>query len=951
MLACTFGLNAQNVYRGAGAEKIAKGAQVVRVKSFTNVPNYVEFRKDAQISLEEVPSYLQRFYKENHDKLGLKLIKQEKDELGMVHYRYLQTYEENVVQMSMYIVHTKGGKVISMNGELMDGSEFSQTAFQLGEAAALQKALDHIGAKQYKWQVAREEEHLKWEQDNPNATYFPKGHKVYINKGGLFSNDLTAAYRFNIYAHEPLSRAEYFVDAQSGEVVFESNWIQPLDSPGTAVTAYSGTQPLVADWTGSTFRLRETGRGNGIRTFDLNNSTNHGNGVDFTDGNNYWNNVNPQQDEVATDAHWGAEMTYDYFWNIHNRNSIDGNGFRLDSYVHYGTNYNNAFWDGQRMTYGDGNGSTFTPLTAIDVTAHEIGHGLTTNTANLVYQNEPGALNESFSDIFGAAVEAYAVTNKQTWRIGEDMTPNNQGIRNMQNPNLFGDPDTYLGTNWYSGTADNGGVHTNSGVQNKWFYILTQGESGTNDLSNSYNVTGIGITKAARVAFRNLTVYLTTNSQYNDARFYGVQSSIDLYGACTPEHIATTDAWYAVGVGGPFQTGVIAGFDQSATTGCLPMVVQFTDTSTNTNAWTWDFGDGNTSTQQNPTHQYTQYGTFNVKLVADGGLCGKDSTVNVGLITITGPAAPVGTNDTVNVNQQATLTATAGSGTLNWYTAQFGGNYVGSGTSYTTPPLPATTSYWVEDSVPNPTQNVGPPNNSFGGGNNFTFNQYLIFDVFKPCELVSVLVYASNGPKNRTVELRDQNGTVLQQATINIPNGTQRISLNFSLTPGTDYQLGISQATTPDLFRNNSGPSYPYTLPGLVSITRSSANTNPFGYYYFYYDWEVREAACESPRTKVDGVVQFPVGISQADADIDFTVYPNPTNDQATVTFNVTENGNAQVDVIDLRGKVVRNLHSGNITAGSKTYNFSVRDIAEGVYHVRVTTDAGSWTRRLAVMK
>ena len=93
-------------------------------------------------------------------------------------------------------------------------------------------------------------------------------------------------------------------------------------------------------------------------------------------------------------------MTYDYFMLVHNRNSIDGNGFMLRSYIHYSNSYNNAFWDGQRMTYGDGDGSVFTPLTALDICAHEVAHGLTSNTAALVYQNESGALNESFSDIF-----------------------------------------------------------------------------------------------------------------------------------------------------------------------------------------------------------------------------------------------------------------------------------------------------------------------------------------------------------------------------------------------------------------------------------------------------------------------------------------------------------------------------------------------------------------------
>jgi bacillolysin len=121
----------------------------------------------------------------------------------------------------------------------------------------------------------------------------------------------------------------------------------------------------------------------------------------------------------------------------------------------------------------------------------------------------------------------------------------------MADPNQFGDPDTYKGTNWYTGTGDYGGVHYNSGVQNKWFYILTTGESGTNDNGYSYSVTGIGLDKASRIAYRNLTVYLTASSNYAVARAGALQSATDLYGALSDEVTATAEAWNAVGVYAP----------------------------------------------------------------------------------------------------------------------------------------------------------------------------------------------------------------------------------------------------------------------------------------------------------------------------------------------------------------------------------------------------------------
>ncbi len=471
---------------------------------------------------------------------------------------------------------------------------------------------------------------LKRQTDQLGASYYPLGELVYlptIPNGNVYK----MAYKFNVYAHEPLSRSEIYIDAMNGDVLFVNDKIHIADVVGTAVTAYSGTQSFTTDFTGSTYRLRETGRGGGIETYDLNEGSNYGNAVDFTDADNFWNNVNANQDEVATDAHWGAEMTYDYFWLDHGRNSIDNAGMALLSYVHYQNSYSNAFWDGQRMTYGDGSGS-YNPFTALDITGHEITHGLTDFSSNLVYSYESGALNESFSDIFGTSVEWYGKPSQANWLVGEDIGVT---LRSMSNPKAYGDPDTYLGTNWATGTGDNGGVHTNSGVQNFWYYLLANGGSGTNDNGDSYNITPLGIFDAGAVAFRNNTVYLWSNSQYADARFYAIQSAIDLFGACSPEVVTTTDAWYAVGVGAAFDSTVTADFMANPTTSCsAPFTAMFQNNSSNGGTFYWDFGDGNTDTLANPSNTYMNYGSYSVKLIADGNPCGIDSITQVAYITI-----------------------------------------------------------------------------------------------------------------------------------------------------------------------------------------------------------------------------------------------------------------------------------------------------------------------------
>ena len=476
------------------------------------------------------------------------------------------------------------------------------------------------------------------EESNPSATYYPQGELEIINQdASLTVVDLHLAWKFNIYAQTPLSRREIYVDAISGNVVFENDLIHHADSTGSANTGYSGTQTIITDYTGTNFRLRESGRGNGIETFSLNNGTNYGAATDIFDNDNNWTSTSVEI--FGTDAYWGTEMTYDYFFNNFGRNSIDDNGFTLRSYVHYGVNFANAFWDGQRMTYGDGPGGN-APFTALDIAGHEVTHGLTNFTSNLIYQGESGALNESFSDIFGASVEFDALGfGNGDWLMGEDL---GFIIRNMANPNAEGDPDTYLGTNWTStapGSFDNGGVHINSGVQNFWYYLLVVGETGTNDNGDNFSVNGIGLQDAGAIAFRNNTVYLTPSSQYFDARYYALESALDLFGQCSPQVINTANAWHAVGIGDPYPEGVVADFGSNTVASCVvPHTVTFANLSFNGATYLWDFGDGSTSTQFAPTHTYTAVGNYDVSLIVTSS-CGVDTFDQAAYIQV-GPGAP-----------------------------------------------------------------------------------------------------------------------------------------------------------------------------------------------------------------------------------------------------------------------------------------------------------------------
>ncbi|UQB67160.1 M4 family metallopeptidase [Epilithonimonas zeae] len=500
-----------------------------------------------------------------------------------------QMYFNNLkVEFGRYNLHYKNGNLISMNGDVFSTKDAITTP-RMSASEAFSKALAYVNAKKYMWEDA--------DYTANNAYKKPAGELVLLPvKLSENQYSLQLVYKFDVYAAEPISRAIIYVDALEGRVVFSNAVLkhnsnedlihnsikktQPIriKSPaksepvllalGNAETRYSGTKEIETTLVSGSYVLQDATRGNGVKTYNLKKSSTISSGVDFKDTDNNWTSAeynNATFDNAALDAHWGVEKTYDYFKETFNRNSYDNNGAVLKSYVHYGSSYENAGWSGTEMIYGDG-ATTFKPLTAFDVTAHELGHAVCEYTANLAYERESGAMNEGFSDIWGAIVEHKYAPEKQNFLIGEDITKASPGyLRSMSNPKvaLSAQPDTYRGTNWKAATVEEGcatpiggsfgndycGVHTNSGVLNHWFYILVMGKTGTNDLGKSYNVTGIGWEKAEKIVYRLESTYLTANSNYKNARDFGIQTAKDLYGDNSAEMIAVQDAFYAVGVG------------------------------------------------------------------------------------------------------------------------------------------------------------------------------------------------------------------------------------------------------------------------------------------------------------------------------------------------------------------------------------------------------------------
>jgi len=465
------------------------------------------------------------------------------DELGFEHSRFQQTLRGVPVEGGDAIVHydARGG-LQAITDDFRQGLKVDTVA-KLSESEAVSKAVNAYGSYDVLTAAPESKLLVKRMDDGTDRLVY----KVQLRReDGSLHTDMPV----------------YYVDAHSGEIVGQYSNLQT--ATGTGASLYSGSRSLTTYLSGTTYYLEDTGRKLG--TFDMRSGTTSA--YRFSDTDNAWGNGSTSSTQsAAVDAHFGAQMTYDYFYNTHGRRGVDGNGGPggytsidgvtklLSSRVHYSSKYNNAFWNGTYMTYGDGDGTTFTPLVTLDICGHEMTHGVTERTAGLVYSNESGALNESMSDVFGAMVERYALGESvNTWKIGEQAyTPATAGdaLRYMDNPHAKAggtytpddDPDHYAER--YTGTADNGGVHINSGIGNKAFYLLAKG--GTHHRSG-VTVTGIGADAAAKIWYKALTSYMTSSTNFAGARTATLNAAAALYGSGSANYNAVASAWTAVGV-------------------------------------------------------------------------------------------------------------------------------------------------------------------------------------------------------------------------------------------------------------------------------------------------------------------------------------------------------------------------------------------------------------------
>ncbi|MEU9629660.1 M4 family metallopeptidase [Streptomyces luteogriseus] len=376
------------------------------------------------------------------------------------------------------------------------------------------------------------------------------------------------AWQTDAVAHDELGNPvgrTVLTDATTGARI--DAWDSMESASGDGKSLYGGTVPLQTTASGSSYRLKDATRG-GTYTGDAENKTDkclltvcltRAPATLFTDADNQWGTgATADRSTVAVDAQYGTDVTWDYYKNVHGRSGIAGDGKGSFNRVHYGKAYNNAFWDDNCfcMTYGDGDGKLMGPLVSLDVAGHEMSHGVTSKTAALTYSGESGGLNEATSDVFGTLVEFHAANaeDRGDWLIGEKVVRSGLGreaLRFMDKPSRDGkSADCW---NEKLGDLD---VHYSSGVGNHFAYLLAEG-SGKKSLNGvAYNsptcdgstVTGIGRAKLGKIWYRALTVYMTSSTNYADARTATLSAAKDLYGGDSTEQKAVAAAWKAVAV-------------------------------------------------------------------------------------------------------------------------------------------------------------------------------------------------------------------------------------------------------------------------------------------------------------------------------------------------------------------------------------------------------------------
>ena len=478
------------------------------------------------------------------------------DRNGNTHTRFARTYRGLPVIGGSVVVHEKGSKV-SVTQSLKSTARPALTA-RIDQKRAITEAGTRFGTAFSAAPSARQ--------------------VIYARGGGV--PQLAYEVRYQGFKRDQTpTDMRYIVSANTGKILDRWDTVHtakpgpdgpkcanPTAAVGTGDALYLGEVELGTTHCSNGYQLTDATRGGGYTT-NMGNRT-AGMGTAFVDSDNVWGNgANTSSQTVAVDAHFGVSATWDYYDQVHGRSGIADDGNGALSRVHYGRSYANAFWSDACfcMTFGDGNGSSVRPLVELDVAGHEMSHGVTSRSAELLYSGDAGGLNESTSDIFGTMVEFFAADPADTpdYLVGElvfrqdPSLPYQTALRYMFKPSLDG-----LSADCYDSSVAGMDPHYSSGVGNHFFYLLAEGAvvpdgfgAGTADLTpddlvcnGDTSLAGIGREAAERIWYVALTSYMTEDTTYPEARAATLSAATDLYGADSAEYAAVAATWDAVAV-------------------------------------------------------------------------------------------------------------------------------------------------------------------------------------------------------------------------------------------------------------------------------------------------------------------------------------------------------------------------------------------------------------------
>ncbi len=453
---------------------------------------------------------------------NLQVDKVQKDENGGTVVKVSQKIKGiKVKDRQINVSYDNTGTITSVNGEYEQNTQI--TALGSGSITAAE-AVD-IAKKQFAYKTLKTE---------------PAAEKIIVSKDGK----LYEACKVNIYYREPeAGNWDVYVELHSGQVLLtEDNIRYDGVVSGSGIGVGGESKSLNLYQYGAGFYMQDSTKAlpTVLNTYNLNHSTTNGTLI-----SNTTSTFASEDFKAGVSAHHNAGVVLDFYKNLFNRNSLDGSGMIINSFIHYSSAYNNAFWDGHEMIYGDGDGVMFTYLSGdLDIVGHEMTHGLVSSTANLNYQNQPGTLNESMADVFGVLIETWYKYNVRSggswkydaadWVMGDDVyTPGRSGdaLRSLTDPAKYGQPanmNSYICT-----TVDNGGVHANSGIPSRAAALIAG---------------SIGMEKTARIYYRALTNYMIPTTDFLQAYCSIRQAASDLYGAGNSETAAVDSAFSAVGI-------------------------------------------------------------------------------------------------------------------------------------------------------------------------------------------------------------------------------------------------------------------------------------------------------------------------------------------------------------------------------------------------------------------